>query len=473
MSIFDLKSARVSPMEQARTLYYKAEAYGHIANMGLRVGPLTMLGHLRSKPWLKVLLDCGTLFDMSTKGREGLYRQASAMALSRVVKAITETLEGVFTRPEYTVMHEDLVPPEIIYAMGLNPWMAELLGIMGPLIRSDFAERYIDVSENAGTPPDICSLPKATMGLALKGEMPRPAAILTSNMPCDGGMSCYTVLERELNVPTFRLDVPYNFYDERSTKYFADELFRAVKWLEANTPGRMDWDRLKEICDERNRSVEYQMELWDLIREKPAPLAGEALYLGHMIFMVAMPGRPACTEYMKTMVDMAKRIRAEGGALHNERFRAALWNPPTLVYPELIAWAEQRYGVVTLMDMISYNRHPYIDTKSPQTIMEGLSRIIMQGPMARHTRGPQTNFFTDLFDLYERFNLDMIWMAGHMGCKNTMALNGMFREKCRERGIPLLIIQYDLSDTRVVSPAEIRKQAEGFMETVIKAEPSK
>jgi hypothetical protein len=468
MSVFDLKNAKASPAEHARTAMYKALAYKHIAAMTLNVGPLSMLGHLRTKPWLSVLLQCGTLFDMSVRGRSGLYREASAMALSRIVEAITEILTGVFTRPEMTVMHEDLVPPEILYAMGLNPWMAELLGIMGPLIRSNFAERYIDASENAGTPPDICSLPKATMGLALRGEMPRPCAILTSNMPCDGGMSSYTVLEREFKCPAFRLDVPYNFYDERAAKYFATELFRAVKWLETNTPGRMDWDRLKEICEERNRSVEYQMELWDLLRHKPAPMAGEALYLGHMIFMVARPGQKSGTLYMKSVLDMAKRIRAEGGAIPNEKYRAALWNPPTLVYPELIAWAEQRFGVVTLMDMISFNRHPYINTQSPETIMEDLARVIMQGPMARHTRGPQTNFFTDLFDLYERFSLDMIWMAGHMGCKNTMALNGMFREKCRERGIPLLIIQYDLSDTRVVSPAEIRKQAENFMETVMK-----
>jgi hypothetical protein len=94
----------------------------------------------------------------------------------------------------------------------------------------------------------------------------------------------------------------------------------------------------------------------------------------------------------------------------------------------------------------------------------------MEGPMARHTRGPSENFFNDLFHLYEQFSLDMIWMAGHIGCKNTMALNGIFREKCRERGIPLLIINYDLADTRVVSPAQVRRQAEEFMENVMKAE---
>jgi hypothetical protein len=100
-------------------------------------------------------------------------------------------------------------------------------------------------------------------------------------------------------------------------------------------------------------------------------------------------------------------------------------------------------------------------------MLRDLARVIMQGPMARHTRGPAENFFSDLFFFYEYFDLDMIWMAGHIGCKNTQALNGMFREKCRDRGIPLLIIDYDLSDTRIVPPAQIRRQVEHFMETVM------
>ena len=102
-------------------------------------------------------------------------------------------------------------------------------------------------------------------------------------------------------------------------------------------------------------------------------------------------------------------------------------------------------------------------------MLRGLAQFMMQGPMAQHTRGPAENFFSDQFHFYEHFHLDMIWMAGHIGCKNTQALSGMFREKCRDRGIPLLIIDYDLSDTRIVSPEGIRTQVDQFTETVMKA----
>ncbi|MBW1990502.1 MAG: 2-hydroxyacyl-CoA dehydratase [Deltaproteobacteria bacterium] len=434
-------------------------------------GPLTMSRAMASKAWLQRLADANNILEMATITRTGTYRRASAYAAAQVAQGFADFIGDLYAHPEKTVIHEDLIPPEILFAMGLTPWMAELIGIAVPMIQADFAEQFIDEAENLGVPPDTCSLPKTTIGLALKDEMPQGVAMVTSNMPCDGGMASYTVLEKKLSIPTLRLDVPFNFYDERAVAYFADQLKDMVAWLEEHTPGRMDWDRLAEVCEERNRAAAYETELWDLLCEKPAPLAADAVCLSHLMFMIAMPGQPRSTKVFKKLLEYARAIRAAGkGALPDERYRAVLWNPPTLIYPELFVWAEQAYGVALIMDMLSYNRHPFVDTSSPDSMLKDLARIIMEGPMARHTRGPMENFFGDLFSLYERFSLDMIWMAGHIGCKNTMALSGIFRERCRERGIPLLVINYDLSDTRVVSPAGLRQQAESFMETVMKAE---
>ncbi len=470
MSYFDIEKIRPTMADRLVTAKYMGKHYAALARMAIDRGPAFMLRQAAKYDWLKRLMNAYILLDMSTRTRTGLFREANAVAICSMTEGFGDLISKMFANPEKTVLHEDLIPPEILYGMGLNSWCAELIGIVLPMLQSDFAEHYIDVAENAGTPPDICSLPKTTMGLALEDQIPHPVAMVASNMPCDGGMSQYSIIEKALNVPTFRLDIPYNFYSERAVVYFAEELKKLIAFLEEYTPGRMDWDRMRQVCEERNRASEYQMELWDMVKSTPTPMAGEPIYLGHMMYMVAMPGQPRGTRLMKDLLGIAKQISKQGGALPDERYRAVLWNPPTLIYPELFIWAEQVYGVALLMDMISYNRHPYIDTRTPDTMLQGLARIVMEGPMARHTRGPSENFFTDLFQLSEDFSADMIWMAGHIGCKNTMALNGMFREKCRERGLPLLTINYDLSDTRVVSPSGIRRQATEFMENVIRAE---
>ena len=93
----------------------------------------------------------------------------------------------------------------------------------------------------------------------------------------------------------------------------------------------------------------------------------------------------------------------------------------------------------------------------------------MAGPMARHTRGPAKNYLDDIFHIHKHFDIDMVWVAGHIGCKNTQALNGMLRELCRRESIPLLIINYDLSDPRIVSREGIIEQIDHFMENIMKA----
>ena len=450
---------------------YAAANLAKIGRMGIRRGPLQARRDFRRYPWMSSLTKANNLHGMLTRGRTGLYREANAYVVTNILSSITEMLEGLLFNPEKIVYHEDLVPPEILYGMGLTPWMMEFLGITVPMIDPERVEHYIDVAENEGVPPDICSLPKSTMGLALENHLPQPKAIVTSNMPCDGGMAQYTIIERALKAPTFRLDIPHNFYSKRAVDYFAGELKRMVAWLEEHTPGRMDWDRMREVCEERNRATELELELWDLLRDTPAPMAAEPVYLTHLMYMIAQPGTRRGTQVFEKVVQYARRSRERGEtALPDERYRAALWNPPTMIFLDLFAWAEQAYGVSLMMDMLTYHRHPIIDTRSPESMLRDLAKIIMQGPMARHTRGPAENFFSDLFYFYEYFNLDMIWMAAHIGCKNSQALLGMFREKCRDRGIPLLIIDYDLSDTRIVPPEEIRRQVEHFMETVMKAD---
>jgi benzoyl-CoA reductase/2-hydroxyglutaryl-CoA dehydratase subunit BcrC/BadD/HgdB len=450
---------------------YQTFNVASIANLLRKLGPRVGVASFRRHPWLRHLLRVNQLHDRMTRTRTGPYREANAILIANIVATFGEMLEGVFLHPERTVMHEDLVPPEILFGMGLHPWMAEFLGIVLPMIDERVCEPYVDRAEIEGIPADICSLPKATMGIVLSDEMPVPAAVVSSNMPCDGGMAQYTVMKRKLAVPMFQLDVPYDFYDERAVAYFAGELRRMIAWFEQHTPGRMDWDRMREVCEERNRAVEAQLDLWDLLRMRPAPMAAEPVYLANMVYSVARPGTPRATKVFRKMAELARKNLEQGrGALPEEKHRVALWNPPTMMFLDLFVWAEQAYGVALLMDMLTFHRHPFVDTRSPDTMLRDLARIVMQGPMARHTRGPADNFFRDLFHMVEHFGLDMIWMAGHVGCKNTQALLGMFREKCRKRGIPLLIIDYDLLDTRIESQAGIQSQVDRFMETVMQEE---
>jgi hypothetical protein len=156
-------------------------------------------------------------------------------------------------------------------------------------------------------------------------------------------------------------------------------------------------------------------------------------------------------------------------ATKNEKYRAVLWNPPFLHFIDIFNWAERTYGVTLINDSMTYNHHKPIDTTSPETMLRDWGRTIMQGPMVRHTRGPAENYLDDIFRMVKQFDLDMVWIANHVGCKGGQAMNGILREQCRAKGIPLLILDYDLSDPRIVSHDNMMQQVEFFMENVMKA----
>ena len=156
-------------------------------------------------------------------------------------------------------------------------------------------------------------------------------------------------------------------------------------------------------------------------------------------------------------------------ATKNEKFRAVLWNPPFLHFLDIFNWAERTYGVTLINDSMTYNHHEPIDTTSPETMIRSWGKTIMQGPMVRHTRGPAENYLDDIFRMYKQFDLDMVWVANHVGCKGGQAMNGILREQCRAKGIPLLILDYDLSDPLIVSHDNMLRQVDFFMENVMKA----
>ncbi len=461
---------KVIIMDYCMLAAYRAVNWLHILRMIVRHGPFDTIREIKKYPWILELLKANRLLKRLTVGRHYHYRKAIALTIADVVRGIIELLEGIFHRSDRLVLHEDMVPPEIVRAMGLQPWMPELLGILLPMLEPGAMEQYIDEAENEGVPPDICSLPKATMGLALKDHIPPALAIVTSNLPCDGGMSSYTVIEKKTGLPTYRLDVPFSFKDDRAAHYFAEELRGMITWLEEHTPGKMDWDKLKNICDQRNVMIERELELWEMIRLRPAPMAAEAVYLSHLWAFNVFPGTESSIRLFDRLLKLAKSNLEKGNpVVVNEKSRTLLWNPPTLHAIDLFNWAEKKYGVSLIMDSMSFNRLPLIDTATEETMLLGLARTIMEGPMARHTRGPAENYFDDMYHICQSFDIDMIWVAGHIGCKNTQALNGMLRERCREWGMPLLIIDYDLSDPRIEPREGIFAQVDHFMENIMKA----
>jgi hypothetical protein len=206
-----------------------------------------------------------------------------------------------------------------------------------------------------------------------------------------------------------------------------------------------------------------------MLRARPAPLAAEAVYLTHLWSFIVRPGTQEALSLLEDITCLAKKnFDAQKGAVEKEQVRAFLWGVFPAFLTRMWVWAEKTYGLSFIMDSLSFSRLSPIDISSEKSMLRDLGRHIMAGPMARHSRGPMENYFDDLFFAVENFDIDMLMMSGHIGCKNAQALNGILREKCRERGLPLLVMEYDMSDPRIVNEKGVYAQVEHFMENVMR-----
>jgi hypothetical protein len=107
-----------------------------------------------------------------------------------------------------------------------------------------------------------------------------------------------------------------------------------------------------------------------------------------------------------------------------------------------------------------------IDTTSLDTMLEGVAWQGLDMTMS-FMRYDSPMFIDFTLKSYDQFRCDCIIATQHVGCQSICGVRGLLREACQERGIPLLFIEFDYNDDRVLSPGLMREQIEEFFATVM------
>jgi benzoyl-CoA reductase subunit B len=423
--------------------------------------------------WIFDLTKANSMANRYVEGRSGANVEQVQKQLTFIVKSICDMVQYALINPDKVVLTENMVPGEILHAMGLHNIQPELPGSILPKCDQFTGIRYLDAAENNGLPSDTCGLPRFTTGVALLNEVPQGKCILASNLPCDGGYASYETIQQSVGgVPIYRLNVPYDFRNDESIHIFVDDLKGMIKFLEENTDGKMDWDKLRKICNNYNEIVECELERWELAKLDNPPLTNDAIWFPHYWNFNVASGSDECTNHYKKLLRLAQKAYKKGiPSFPNMKYRTVMWNPAPSGYGHMWNWLERCWGIGTVMDLETYGAIQPIDTSTPDTMLEGLGKRYMWATMSKHTRGPAKNMIEDLMIVIEDYKPDFVIYPAHVGCKNSMALESTMREKCKELDIPFCIFRYELLDNRVNSRQSIRDQVSKFMTEVMHAEP--
>jgi benzoyl-CoA reductase/2-hydroxyglutaryl-CoA dehydratase subunit BcrC/BadD/HgdB len=358
--------------------------------------------------------------------------------------------------------------PQLFHAFGCASLCLESFPSLYTGTSLSTVYEFLEAAEEAGVPSDTCSTDRFIIGATVLGELPSNSFFVTSSSPCDGTRIAYPILQKALDCPMLFLDAPFRD-DREAIQYYAGQLRdQLIPFVEQHTGRKFDVDRFREVVAESNKAYEYLIDTLETYRVKPAPHCGMIRPAPYTAF-VQGAGRPETTATLKLFQEDATRRVREG---HTEgpfpEKHRVMWVhvPPTYDF-ELFSWMEENFGATLVVDSLSSTSvlEP-VDTSSLETMLEGVAWQGLDMTMS-FMRFESAEFVDFTLRAYERYGCDCIIATQHVGCQSICGARGMIREECRKRDIPLLFVEFDYNDDRVLAPAQMRIQIEEFFTTVM------
>ncbi len=356
-------------------------------------------------------------------------------------------------------------PVEILVGMGVATVYPENYGALLGAQRASVP--LAQAAEERGFSPDLCSYARSHVGSVLdpknapQGGLPKPDLLVASNNICGTVIKWYQALAQQLNVPFFLLDAPYQHepgLQGHAEQYVAAQLEDLIAWVTEHTGRKLNQRKFNEALKLSNEAVTLWRETRELCQARPSPLNAPDLFLTMAPIVVLRGSKDAVTFYRKLKTEVEERVSRGEGAIMEERYRLlwdniAIWHRLFRLF-SLFTDA----GACFVVDTYTNAWSASVDTDDP---ILGLARTystvyINQSLQAR----------ADLMaGLVERFGVDGMVFHSNRSCKPySLGQYEVLEEIGRRAGVPGLILEADMCDTRLYADEPIKNRIQAFLD---------
>jgi len=396
------------------------------------------------------------------------YAHLLAAMLDQNVDHYTDIAAAMGDQNRKVAMFEFGLVPQLFYAFDCAALCLEMFPGFYSRVDESVVYEFLEAAEEGGVPSDTCSTDRFIVGATLSGELPTNSFFVTSSAPCDGTRIAYPILQKVLDCPMLFLDAPFR-NDREAANYYAGQLKdQLIPFLEEQTGRKFDIDRFREVIVESNKAYESLVDTRETYRVKPAPHYGMLRAAPYSMFIHGA-GRPETTETLRLFCEDATRRVREGRTEgpFPEKHRVMWTHVPPTYDRELFPWMEENFGATLVVDSLSSTctLEP-IDTSSLESMLEGVAWQGLDMTMSI-MRYESAEFIDFTMNAYDQYGCDCMITTQHVGCQSICGVRGLIREACREREIPLLFIEFDYNDDRVLAREQMRAQIEDFFTTVM------
>lgn len=373
----------------------------------------------------------------------------------------------------WTMGHMDT---NAIVAMGYLPVYPEnhatLCGSRG------ISAELCEIAESHEFCPDLCSYARNDFGSIFSegakspvGGLPRPDLLLVITT-CNTHLKWWEDLSKYFDVPLLVLDTPY-LQDGLSQEdmngvvsYVKEQLQEHITKLEQLTGRKFDWDAYQQsISNAREASRLYEKFITST-RNVPSPITSFDTFL-HLGPLMVARGFPEPIEYYKTLcAEVEERVRQKVSAIGEEVYRLYWDNIPVWFKVGYLGRKFAGYGaamVVAKYPLVWTEAFSNLDAENPlDSIAESQTMVLLN-------RG--TQYRIDLLRrLLSEYKADAMVMQMSRTCKPfIMEQVVIAKEAEKQTGLPSVVIEGDMVDSRLFDEAEVDNRIESFMEVLARS----
>lgn len=355
-------------------------------------------------------------------------------------------------------------PVEIVYAAGAIPVYPENHTALCGAQR--MAVGLCEAAEEAGFSRDLCSYFRTDTGATLTGKspvggLPKPDFLVCCNNICGTVIQWYEALADHYHCPLFILDVPFQRrpeQEEHIIAYVAAQIEALISWSEEQAGRSLDVDRLMETLELSRKAIALWSEIRDLGAHRPSPLNAPDLFLA-MAPIVVLRGTQTAVDFYRLMkVEVEERVANGVAAVPGERIRL-LWDNIAIWY-QLFRFYRlfANEGACFVVDTYTNSWSTELELDEP---IMGLARAYA-APFINLNLTTRSRVVSDLA---HRFDVDGMVMHANRSCKPFSLTQPDLREMLRdEMGLPTLILEADMADSRLFNQGAIRERVSAFLE---------
>ena len=328
--------------------------------------------------------------------------------------------------------------------------------------------QYCEAAEAEGYSRDLCSYFRCDRGSTLLGTspiggLPNPHFLYGCNNICGTILKWYEVCARDFGVPFLFVDTPFVHTNvhEHAVEYVVSQLEGFIPVLEELTGREFDSNKFLDILYLSKECVELWKEILLFGAHKPSPLTCFDAFT-QMAAIVSLRGtQEAVNHYKLLKTELQERVEKGMGAVDDEEIRLLWDNIPVWYAMRSLSEIFEQHNACLVGDTYTNAwASANIDTGNP---MESLALNYLEIYL---------NISMDLMldritDLIKVFDVDGMVMHSNRSCKPySLGQYDLARNIKEETGVPVLLIEADMVDSRAYAEAQIKTRIEAFLESL-------